>query len=465
MKGVLYRMKKIISLLLCLLMLSSLTACADGSKLDEAYQGFGIVSTGRKGPGADNTETQVWSFNQVFADVIFDGEGKIVSIYIDQLEVATPNYDGAGMPHFSGFPGQGGYNYDENHDEVVDGMTVDTEENYFAEIAGWATKRERGADYVMNTGTWTDQIEKYQTLFVGKTVAEIEEWFTKYASDLNGRPLKADATKDEDIAKYATLTDDEKEMLADVTTAATMSLRDGHGDIIAAIQKAYDNRVKLEIKEATAKGFAVVSTGRKGPGADDTETQVWSFNQVFVNSLFDKDDKLVALYIDQLEVATPNYDGAGMPHFSGYLGQGGYNLDENHDGVVDGKSLDTEEAFFAEIATWATKRERGSEYVMNTGTWTDQIEKYQALFIGKTVTEIEEWFAKYSSDLNGRPLKADSTKDEDIAKYNALSDDDKAVLADVTTAATMSLRDGHGDILGAIKKSFDNRIAIELKVK
>jgi len=446
-------------------MLSSLTACADGSKLDEAYQGFGVVSTGRKGPGADNTETQVWSFNQVFADVIFDGEGKIVSIYIDQLEVATPNYDGAGMPHFSGFPGQGGYNYDENHDEVVDGKTVDTEENYFAEIAGWATKRERGDAYVMNTGTWTVQIEKYQTLFVGKTVAEIEEWFTKYASDLNGRPLKAESEKEEDIAKYATLTDDEKAMLADVTTAATMSLRDGHGDIIAAIQKAYDNRVKLEIKEATASGFAVLSTGRKGPGADSTETQVWSFNQVFVNSLFDKDDKLVALYIDQLEVATPNYDGAGMPHFSGYLGQGGYNFDENHDEVVEGKTLDTEENFFAEINGWATKRERGADYVMNTGTWTDQIEKYQALFVGKTVTEIEEWFAKYSSDLNGRPLKADSTKDEDIAKYNALSDADKAVLADVTTAATMSLRDGHGDILGAIKKSFDNKIAIELKIK
>ena len=214
-------------------------------------------------------------------------------------------------------------------------------------------------------------------------------------------------------------------MLADVTTGATMSLRDSHGDIIAAIKKAYDNRVKLEIKEATGLGYAVLSTGRKGPGADNTETQVWSFNQVFVNSLFDNDGKLVALYIDQLEVATPNYDGSGMPHFSGFPGQGGYNFDENHDEVVDGKTLDTEENYFAEIDAWDTKRERGDAYVMGTGTWTDQIEKFQSIFVGKTVAEIEEWFTKYTSDVNGRPLKADSTREEDIAKYATLSDEDK----------------------------------------
>ncbi|MGM0397245.1 MAG: hypothetical protein ACQEP4_09365 [Bacillota bacterium] len=46
---------------------------------------------------------------------------------------------------------------------------------------------------------------------------------------------------------------------------------------------------------------------------------------------------------------------------------------------------------------------------------------------------------------------------EDKAKYNALADDEKAMLADVTSAATMSLNDSHGDIIAAIKASFENK--------
>ena len=68
----------------------------------EAYQGFGLSNTVRMGPGSDDTGTPVYSINQVFANVVFDGEGKILAIYVDQLEYATPNYDGAEMPHFSG---------------------------------------------------------------------------------------------------------------------------------------------------------------------------------------------------------------------------------------------------------------------------------------------------------------------------------------------------------------------------
>ena len=60
--------------------------------------------SGRIGPGKDNTGTQVYSFNQVIALSLFDGEGRIVQSLVDQIEVATPNYDGAGMPHFTGFP-------------------------------------------------------------------------------------------------------------------------------------------------------------------------------------------------------------------------------------------------------------------------------------------------------------------------------------------------------------------------
>ncbi|MGB7594798.1 MAG: hypothetical protein WBL80_04480, partial [Erysipelotrichaceae bacterium] len=101
-------MKRLLTLVMSLALLFSLAACAP--KKVTVYQGFGVVNTGRKGPGVDDKGVQVWSFNEVYADALFDKDGKILSVYVDILEVATPNYDGAGMPHFSGFPGQGGYN-------------------------------------------------------------------------------------------------------------------------------------------------------------------------------------------------------------------------------------------------------------------------------------------------------------------------------------------------------------------
>jgi uncharacterized protein with FMN-binding domain len=433
----------------------------------DVYLGFGISNMGRKGPGADNEEVQVWSINQVLASVLFDGEGRILEMNVDQLEVATPNYDGDGMPHFSGFPGQGGYNFDENHDAVVDGKTEDTEENFFAEIDGWMTKRARGDSYVMGNGnTWVEHMNAYQKAFAGMTVEEVKDWFENYTSDRNGRPLKDGSEDAEDKAKYDALTDDEKAMLADVTSTATMSLNDSHGNIVAAIEKAYENRKPLEIEEASAYGLGIASMGRKGPGADNEEVQVWSINQVVANSLFDEEGKLVALHVDQLEIATPNYDGDGMPHFSGFPGQGGYNFDENHDAVVDGKTEDTEENFFAEIDGWMTKRERGDSYVMGNGkTWVEHMNMFEETFVGMTIDEIEEWFGKYTSDRNGRPLKDGSDDAEDKAKYDALTDDEKAMLADVTSAATMSLNDSHGDIIAAIKASFENRKDIDLTIE
>jgi len=80
------------------------------------------------------------------------------------------------------------------------------------------------------------------------------------------------------------------------------------------------------------------------------------------------------------------------------------------------------------------------------------------------VDEIEEWFDKYTSDRNGRPLKDGSEDAEDKAKYDALSDEEKAMLADVTASATMSLNDAHGDIIKAIRASYENREVINLSV-
>lgn len=432
----------------------------------EVTHGFGVTNSGRKGPGTDEKDAQVWSFNTIFANVLFDKEGKILDIFVDQLEVATPNYDGDNMPHLSGFPGQGGYNYDENHDGKITGMTPDTEDQLFAEIEMWETKRERGDTYMMGGGTiWDDNMDKFQELFIGKTVEEVEEWNATYTSDLNGRPLKDASEEADDKVKYDALTDDEKAMLADVTSSATMSLTDNHGNIIDAIRKAYENRMPLEIEEASASGFGFSSSARKGPGIDDKDTQVWSINEMFANTLFDADGRIVFLHVDQLEIATPNYDGDGMPHFSGFPGQGGYNFDEDHDAKIDGMTSDTEENFFTEIEAWKTKRERGDAYLMGGGTiWYENMDAFEKLFVGMTVEEVEEWINNYTSDLNGRPLKDGSEEADDKAKYDALTDEEKSMLADVTSSATMSLTDNHGNIIDAIKASYENKREITLKI-
>lgn len=192
---------------------------------DNALSGVGMVATGRIGPGTDDTGAQVYSFNVVFAHGTFDQSGKVQSLNIDQLEVATPNYDGASMPHFSGFPGQG---------EVTD-------DAFLEEVASWTTKRQRGDDYKLTTGTWEEQMDVYQQLFTGKTVDEIEAWYAKFCSDETGRPLKEESTSEADQTKYSALSDSEKTTLTDVTSSATMSLRDPHGDILTAIRRAWED--------------------------------------------------------------------------------------------------------------------------------------------------------------------------------------------------------------------------------
>lgn len=432
-------------------------------KAASVYQGFGLHNSGRFGPGKDDQDVPVYSVNQVAANVLFDQDGRILALYVDQIEYATPNYDGETMPHFSGFPGQGGYNLDENHDGKVDGVSDDSEDNFTSEVGGWKTKRERGSSYKMGNGTWASQMDNYQELFVGMTVAEVNDWYARYCSDVNGRPLKADSSNEEDVKKFQALAADEQEMLADVISGATMSLNDPHGNIVAAIGQAFDHKKPLDVKAAAGMGIGIASNARLGPGKDAEEVPVYSVNQVFANTIFDENGKIAAVSIDQLEFSTPNYDGDGMPHFSGFPGQKAYNYDEQHDQKLV-KREPGEETFISDIEGWKTKRERGDSYRMGTGTWASQMDKFQEIFVGMTAAEAEQWFEKYCSDINGRPLKEDSSNPEDVTKFKALSKEDQEMLVDVVSGATMSLNDSHGDIIAALRLSFENRQKIDIKV-
>ena len=418
----------------------------------ELTHGLGFYSNGRLGPGSDDQGTGVYSFNEVVAYVLFDNEGTILDLEVDQLEVATPNYDGESMPGLTGFPGQS-YNADTDHDAVVDTVLEQTEDSFLADVDSWQTKRERGSSYKLNSGTWTDEMDIFEEYFKGMTVDQLQDWYSKYCSDVNGRPLFGTSENEEDIAKYEALSDEDKAGL-DAISGATMSLNDSHGNILGAILKAYDNRRPVEAEKISKIGLGITNTGRLGPGSDDQDVGVYSFNTQASGVCYDGEGRIAAVYTDVMEVATPNYDGASMPGLTGFPGQS-YNADEDHDAVVDTVLEQTEDSFLAQIDSWQTKRERGSSYKLNSGTWTDEMNIFENFFIGMTTEEVGQWFADYCSDVNGRPLFGASENEEDITKYEAFTDEEKSSL-DAISGATMSLRDAHGDILGSIEKAWTN---------
>lgn len=211
------------------------------STVEGLRPGIGMCANGRLGPGTDNEGAPVYSFNVVFAAALFDAEGRIRHLDVDQLEVATPNYSGAGMPQFSGWPGQGGWALWDDAAGRINGKSGDSEDDLLLETDGWASKRARSDSYMLGSGSWASEMDAYQRLFTGKTADEVAQWYRDYCSDVTGRPLQANAGTDDDKVKWGVLTDADRTMLADVTSSATMSLRDSHGDIVTAIQRAWEN--------------------------------------------------------------------------------------------------------------------------------------------------------------------------------------------------------------------------------
>lgn len=425
--------------------------------------GIAVTGTPRLGPGSDANDTPVYSFNEVVAYAIVDADDRIVDLEVDILEVITTNHDESndGDNFMAGWPGQS-YANDAEGDGTVEGELLMTDEIFTEELNSWLTKRQKGDAYMMGAGSWASQMDAFEAFFVGKTVEEIKDFSAKYTSDRNGRPLKAGSANEQDAAKYELLSDDEKAMLADVTSGATMSLTDPHGDIIEAIEAAVANAVAMREFDKIAKvGLGVNVTPRLGPGADDQGVPCYSFNVVVAGICFDENGKIVDMLGDVLEIITPNHDGADDNVFTGWPGQS-YNADVNADAVVDEVWTQTEDTFVAQVDSWVTKRQLGDKYRMNAGTWASEMKGFENAFIGMTTDEIVEWNAKYTSDRNGRPLKAGSTNEQDAAKYDALTEDEKAALADVTSSATMSLTDPHGNLLDAFVKAGAGAKAVDI---
>lgn len=235
-----------------------------------------------------------------------------------------------------------------------------------------------------------------------------------------------------DVVAGATITS--QAIMAAVNQAAGISAPSASP---AASPEATGQPAQAEALANLRTGTGMTASGRVGPGKDDKEQQVYSFNVVFASAAFDGEGRIALLKVDQLEVCSPNI-GEGAAVFSGFPAK-----EEDAD------------AFLAEVSAWRTKGQRGEEYKLTSGTWRQEMDAYEKLFTGMTVAEVEQWVETYCSAVTGRPLKAVATDEGDLNKYNALSEEDKARLADVTATATMSLNDVHGDILGAIRGAWE----------
>ena len=172
------------------------------------------------------------------AGVCYDAEDKVVDLYADVLEIITPNHDGADDNAFTGWPGQS-YNADLDADGKVDQVLEQTEETFVEQISAFKTKRDLGSKYKMKSGTWTEEMTAYEGAMVGKTTEEISAWVAACFSDVNGRSLHGTSDKEADVTKYAAMTDEQKAEM-DAISGATMALRDGHGDILSAIEQAFE---------------------------------------------------------------------------------------------------------------------------------------------------------------------------------------------------------------------------------
>ena len=190
-----------------------------------ALTGVGMASTGRIGPGKAEDGSQVYSFNVVFAAGQFEEDGTIRRMQVDQLEVVTPNLGGGSA--FSGFP-----------------AGKDGEEAFLREVASWETKGAMGEAYMLTSGSWREQMDAYEQAMIGKTVEEVKAWYAGRNGGSADGSAATDETRSTDAADAGAaqpMNDMADVPAADAASSATMSLQGEYGDILLAIERAWED--------------------------------------------------------------------------------------------------------------------------------------------------------------------------------------------------------------------------------
>lgn len=159
-------------------------------------------------------------------------------------------------------------------------------------------------------------------------------------------------------------------------------------------------------------GMGMAATGRSSPGTNENGSPAYSFNAVFACGSFDEEGRILDMEVDQLEVLSS---------------QCSFPASEEEAG-----------SFMDQVASWQSKRMKGESYMLGSGSWRSQMDAYEEMMKGKTVEEVEAWFASSFDQETGKPLSGENAG------------------SDAVTGATMSLRDEHGDIITAIRRAWEN---------
>ncbi len=93
--------KNIMPILTGFLLCSSLVFSKDVT----VYQGLGQTSNLWIRPATNSENLPIYIINIVEASAIFDEDGKIINVFVDQFEISSPNSPTLDMPHFEGWPG------------------------------------------------------------------------------------------------------------------------------------------------------------------------------------------------------------------------------------------------------------------------------------------------------------------------------------------------------------------------
>ena len=100
---------------------------------------------------------------------------------------------------------------------------------------------------MLASGSWREQMDAYEQAMVGKTVDEVKEWYanrgTNAADEGNATRSETDATDAGDAGAAQPVNDmaDVDMTTTDAASSATMSLQGEYGDILLAIERAWQD--------------------------------------------------------------------------------------------------------------------------------------------------------------------------------------------------------------------------------
>ena len=127
------------------------------------------------------------------------------------------------------------------------------------------------------------------------------------------------------------------------------------------------------------------------------------FSVVVASADFDAEGRILSVMMDEMEIVTPG-GSENRPAFSGFPTDDG-----------------DQERFRQEVASFTSKRAQGDAYRMPKGTWAEQMDAYAEMMKGKTIEEVEAWFAAHFDPETGYPLTEGEGSDPDILSQASIS--------------------------------------------